>query len=1202
MKKTILALIMLLGAVCQMHATTIVPPSDLGKMSDMSEVVIVGTNLGHINGDTYLNNFEILEVLKGDFTVGDYIEVREYSGRYGTDGPIYKIDGDVDYGVGKTYLIYLNVNSLGEYKASLLSVSVFEQGIVEGKIVFGHNESINGLKFAGHVNSNIYGVYEKEALLTHLKDYINNQKTWNSEEAGMMNIDYGQHGHHHHHDHSDKTQGGNDYKAPCPNDPPAHCTTIFGDAQAGDQTSCAADTPGKFETNNWNVCLASGASTDPSNAAAVTDLQNAITTMNGMPGVNISYTGVGTCVPMCLTGSAANDALDCSGGFPPTDPNKMWVFLDDPCNEITDLNATCEGVLGIGGSFSLTSCHQDLCGDFWKTNITPFFVMNNGSGCAGNYSYTATLVHEMLHALGIGHIGGDAGDPGTGSTQCTALMNPVVCNANAVDPVAPDFGLTSLDNACADWMYNPSAATACAITNVTLNTAATCSGDNATFEVCFDVTDGSGAYDIEVGGIVTSDAAAGATTGNVCVTTTVTGPTAMGNVTVNVRDDADFSCVDDTNLSVALPECPPPCASTCADAAANSCGVYITADDTFATSIVEIANGGGENCLANPVDFVAGDPNQSFTQCFEYVATTTSFGVLSGTSVFEINDPTGDPNDDPNSCFQQITALEVYDPNGAGCATPTDITATNIFSGAMVGTTYVVCVTAESGFGTADGDGCQFACIANSVTPLNPVCDAGTATGPSVTDVCAGVDPVVSFADCSGLNLSFLAGGGPGNGCAEPDLLFAGEMYAYTMDPVANGLNVGDAIGFTANIAGDCTITLPTASFPNTTCDPIIYTVYLQPREDVYCFDSGIGALGDYLGTTAYQTDCGLLQATFTVYPDPANFGFSAAVDGSCPSTDPVAPANTGTCLYDIALVGGTGVNPAPTCPTAPADGTAEWSISYPTALAAMEALCASPANETAVEAGCIPAAGCAMCMITPDPAINIVCDNNGTAGDPSDDTYTFDILVNGSNPTVGASNTFNDDQGNAGVAYGTTLSYGPFPISGGNITVNFTDADDGTCMGSMMAAAPATCSDATTTIDIIDPCSCAEPIVTCGAGLGNIDLDMDGNITETDLVVDVIQITVTPATVGEMFTVTAAGDALNCDETAITSGTVLTDMGGGIYTLEVYYYADGTGFGTMSFAGDMGSPTVSITNPSVEYPACTCSLVCNCDADGGRF
>jgi len=244
-------------------------------------------------------------------------------------------------------------------------------------------------------------------------------------------------------------------------------------------------------------------------------------------------------------------------------------------------------------------------------------------------------------------------------------------------------------------------------------------------------------------------------------------------------------------------------------------------------------------------------------------------------------------------------------------------------------------------------------------------------------------------------------------------------------------------------------------------------------------------------------------------------------------------------------------------------------------------------------------------CMITPDPAASILCNDNGTPSDPSDDTYTFDITVNGSNLAPGASNTFNDDQGNVGIAYGTTVSYGPYPISGGNIIVTFTDVDDpANCTNTMMAAAPPTCSAQMTSIDISDPCSCDAPAIpqagctsdypyTAANSPENIDVDGDGLITNNglDLVADVIEIAVSSPIVGETFTVAAAGTALNCDGTPILVGDAMTETapGSGVYQIVVYYPADGSGYGTMMFDADMGSPSANITNPSAEYMPCIC-------------
>jgi len=59
-----------------------------------------------------------------------------------------------------------------------------------------------------------------------------------------------------------------------------------------------------------------------------------------------------------------------------------------------------------------------------------------------------------------------------------------------------------------------------------------------------------------------------------------------------------------------------------------------------------------------------------------------------------------------------------------------------------------------------------------------------------------------------------------------------------------------------------------------------------------------------------------------------------------------------------------------------------------------------------------------ATCEIIPEAATNILCNDNGTPYDDSDDTFTFDITVGGSNTEASASNTFTDDQGNS-AAYG---------------------------------------------------------------------------------------------------------------------------------------------------------------------------------------
>ena len=98
------------------------------------------------------------------------------------------------------------------------------------------------------------------------------------------------------------------------------------------------------------------------------------------------------------------------------------------------------------------------------------------------------------------------------------------------------------------------------------------------------------------------------------------------------------------------------------------------------------------------------------------------------------------------------------------------------------------------------------------------------------------------------------------------------------------------------------------------------------------------------------------------------------------------------------------------------------------------------------------------VCSITP-VATAAVCSDNGTPADPTDDTYTFSVTVNGDNTDAGATDMFTADMG-AGGAYGDVINYGPFLIAGGATTVTYTDADDNTCLASVIVQPPMTCSN----------------------------------------------------------------------------------------------------------------------------------------------
>ncbi|MEM6398048.1 MAG: gliding motility-associated C-terminal domain-containing protein, partial [Bacteroidota bacterium] len=84
------------------------------------------------------------------------------------------------------------------------------------------------------------------------------------------------------------------------------------------------------------------------------------------------------------------------------------------------------------------------------------------------------------------------------------------------------------------------------------------------------------------------------------------------------------------------------------------------------------------------------------------------------------------------------------------------------------------------------------------------------------------------------------------------------------------------------------------------------------------------------------------------------------------------------------------------------------------------------------------------------------ICDDNGTPNDASDDTYTFTVLVSGSN--TGASWSADDPNATVG-GYGISTTFGPYLISDGDLTITVTDSEDGGCTNTFTVTAPPTCS-----------------------------------------------------------------------------------------------------------------------------------------------
>ncbi len=86
-----------------------------------------------------------------------------------------------------------------------------------------------------------------------------------------------------------------------------------------------------------------------------------------------------------------------------------------------------------------------------------------------------------------------------------------------------------------------------------------------------------------------------------------------------------------------------------------------------------------------------------------------------------------------------------------------------------------------------------------------------------------------------------------------------------------------------------------------------------------------------------------------------------------------------------------------------------------------------------------------------------IQCQDNGTSSLPDDDTFTFQITVNGSGTGNSWQTTVNGQ--NLGGSYNTTVAAGPFLISEGNLSFTVMDISNVGCTAAVSVTAPPPCS-----------------------------------------------------------------------------------------------------------------------------------------------
>jgi len=409
------------------YSTLIIPPDDMNEMINSCDIIVYGKMLNHLDEYGQINQFEIYKTFKGQLKENAIINVKEEGRR--TENSIIKVSGDVDFNIGSHYLLFLFQDGSGYYRPQLLALSVYEEILIDNDLQLMHTGSLLDICFMDDLDNSLIGSYNSQDLLLSLSESLT---SWNIESAGFKG------------EIPEKIRKPHSHKsvkksAICT--PPSHCTTLIGDPDLLNTTCNLGQTPSpaKYESTSFLIKVASGAQSDPSTPNEISNLMDAINELNNLDGLSVS--AANPLVQNCATNTQESVADVVQVVCNPLSENEIWVFFDDPYNEIADL-AMCSGVIGKGGTRATTPCHFDSCGNQWLTANQPYFFMNNGVGCLSDYSYTSTIIHEMMHGLNLNHING----------SCTAIMNAFQCNAN--DPNAPNFGITQLDRDCVEWMYN----------------------------------------------------------------------------------------------------------------------------------------------------------------------------------------------------------------------------------------------------------------------------------------------------------------------------------------------------------------------------------------------------------------------------------------------------------------------------------------------------------------------------------------------------------------------------------------------------------------------------------------------------------------------------------------------------------------------------------------------------------------------------
>ena len=405
--RSIIVFLLLANVFC-LKATTISPPKNLPELGRMSEVVVLAqcsrSYATEVFDETRFRfDFTSVQVVRGEiperFTIQNLHVVTAIGER--------TILGDNEFEDGQTYLLFLNHQEGSIWRPVMLSYGVYIQKMVD---------RINHLFPLEDLHTHILTkeqaeplhIYERNKLLQLLPGSIRGEVPWDHNQA--------------------KSNPSIRRFKPILRAAPGHCDFIGGTYNAHWENFPATNLPVKYHSGG-----------DPGCNNEDQHISDAITTMNNTyEGVNLLSNGTHSYSP----GGSCSDAT--GSGFTSYILNTygtsryILIQFEDPCDEMAPLGGwnNCNGVQAYGGLW-FGGTHTEN-GITWYDGKYGYVVTNQrfGNCNCNDADYENIMIHELTHALGIGHISSSYGE---------ANMNP--SNAD---------GITGLDIACLDYSYPPS--------------------------------------------------------------------------------------------------------------------------------------------------------------------------------------------------------------------------------------------------------------------------------------------------------------------------------------------------------------------------------------------------------------------------------------------------------------------------------------------------------------------------------------------------------------------------------------------------------------------------------------------------------------------------------------------------------------------------------------------------------------------------